>query len=110
MRDDSYQRDGIDDHITLRPRDDLFRPMARITCDEAHELLAGQIGDYFPAEAQHADWYASDDDAHLATVMPNGQLWRFVLLRRGENGVYNRLAAGERPSRERAFDALIRQG
>jgi hypothetical protein len=84
--------------------------MLRITCEEAHELLANQIGDYFPAEAQHADWYASDDDARLATVMPNGPLWRFVLLRRGKDGVYNRLAAGERTSRERAFDALVRNG
>jgi hypothetical protein len=45
----------------------------------------------------------------LATIMPSGPTWRFVLLRRGNDGAYDRLAAGERPSRKSAFHALIHQ-
>jgi hypothetical protein len=83
--------------------------MARITCDEARQLLHRQIGDYFPTEAQHADWYAADDGSRLATVMPSGASWRFVLLRRDTAGVYNRLAAGERSSREGALYSLMHE-
>jgi len=83
--------------------------MAPITCEEAYKLLEKQIGDYFPPAAQLADWYASDDDSHLATVMPDGPLWRYVLLRRGKNGTYSRLAAGERDTRESALVAMTHQ-
>jgi hypothetical protein len=83
--------------------------MSPITSDEAHELLEKQIGDYFPPAAQLADWYASDDNSRLATVMPHGSCWRYVLLGR-ESGAYERLAAGDHPTRESAFSALVNHG
>jgi hypothetical protein len=78
----------------------------RISCDEAHELLERQIGDYFPTEAQQADWYASADGRRLATVMPSGSHWRFVLLRRDNNAEYRPIASGNRASQDEAFHAL----
>jgi hypothetical protein len=80
--------------------------LVRISCDEAHELLERQIGDYFPTEAQQADWYASADGRRLGTVMPSGFQWRFVLLRRDDNAEYYAIASGKRTTQDEAFHAL----
>jgi hypothetical protein len=80
--------------------------LIRISSDEAHELLERQIGDYFPTEAQQADWYASADGRRLATVMPSGFQWRFVLLRRGDDAEYRPIASGKRDSQVQALHAL----
>jgi hypothetical protein len=80
--------------------------LSQIHCGAAHQLLYRQVGGYFPVEAEQADWYATANSDYLGTVMPAGAIWRFVLLNRDGEGIYHRVAAGERSSQDSAYYAM----